>query len=353
MERIKVMIVTVLMVSFSAFAQDRGTMSSSHEERIKSPQEIQAELDRNEVLFKEAQEMFDPWYAGPLLTGGAGMMPPGSLNMQPYFFFTDYYGAWDHKGKTVHGIPHKKQLNPVLGLQTGITRWLDLLINIQGFENWQSHKHSGGFGDTSIFLGFPLLKEGLRRPAVKFVIGETFPSGRYQHLSSHKLGLDSTGAGSYQTSIGLRVSKVVFWSYKHPMRFRGSFGYTIPSNVHVSDFNSYGGGFGTSGRVHPGDSLTANFAFEYSFTQRWVFASDFVYVWSNSTTFRGDPGTTSSGAPASVGGKSNDQLSIAPAIEYNPNANLGFIAGVWFDVWGRSTPKFVSGIVTVTYTVSW
>lgn len=67
-------------IPFLAFAQDGGTTTyeeTTYEEPIKTPEEIQRELEQDEILFKQALEMFNPWYAGPLLTGGAHMMPPG------------------------------------------------------------------------------------------------------------------------------------------------------------------------------------------------------------------------------------------------------------------------------------
>jgi hypothetical protein len=219
--------------------------------------------------------------------------------------------------------------------------------------NEQQGKHGNGFGDSTAGVGFPILVEGLHTPAIRVTFTETFPTGRYQHLSSKKNGLDAAGAGSYQSSFGVRLGKLVFWSYKHPMNLRASFTYTVATPVRVHGFNTYGGGFGTKGTVRPGNSASANAAFEYSFTQRWVFATDLVYTWANATTFHGNPGTKADGTPASVGNGYNDQLSLAPALEYNPYANLNFIGGVWFDVYGKNTSKFISGIISCSYSFSW
>lgn len=314
----------------------------------RSPQQIQHELEQDEAMFKEAKEMFNPWYAGPLLTGSAHMMPPGSGNVQPYIFVTDNYAAWNEDRKSVK-TPSTVTLNPQAIFQFGITDTLDMTIVAQGVENWKQHHSAGGFGDMSVGIGFPILREGLYVPAIRITATERFPTGRYEKLSSKKQGIDGIGGGSYQTTFAFLISKVVFWSYTHPVSLRGSYTYTIPSTVKVHGYNTYGGGHGTNGTVRPGNYQQANFAFEYSFTQHWVFANDFVYVWSNKTKFHGKPGVTSTGAPAAVGSGSNDQLSLAPAIEYNWNSNLGVLAGIWFDVYGRNTAKFVSGIFTVTY----
>jgi hypothetical protein len=319
----------------------------------KTPEEISKELSYDEELFHEAQEMFNPWYSGPLLTGSAHMMPPGSGLIQPYLFVNDNYSAWDSDRNTVD-TPTRVNINPSISpFQFGVTNWMDVSISVQGDINWQRHKWGGGFGDTSVSLGFPILVEGLHTPAIKAAFTETFPTGRYQRLNAHKLGLDSTGAGSYQSTFSLRFSKIVFWSRKHPMNLRATYNYTVPSNVHVHGFNSYGGGHGTRGTVNPGNNSATNIAFEYSFTQRWVFATDAVYTWSNKTTFHGRRGRNADGTTAKVGGGSSDQLSLAPALEYNPSPNLNFVGGVWFDVYGRNTSKFVSGILSVCYVFDW
>lgn len=337
-----------MALPFVAMAQENGEWVEQ-EERIKSPEEIQRELEEDERLFKQAQEMFNPWYAGPLLTGGAHMMPPGSANIQPYIFVTDNYARWDSDRKTIHP-PSLVTLAPsISGFQFGLTNWLDMILILQGSVNWQSGKHGGGYGDMILGVGFPILEETLKRPAIKFVFNETFPTGKYQRLNPRKIGLDATGGGSFVSQLGLRISKLYYWSHKHPVNLRASYSYSIPSNVHVRSYNTYGGGQGTAGTVHPGNFQQADVAGEYSFTQKWVFAMDIVYTWAHKTTFHGTPGRTATGGIASVGGGSSDQLSFAPAIEYNPSASLNFITGIWFDVYGRNTPKFVSGIISVSY----
>lgn len=317
-------------------------------ERIKSPQEIQQNIENIETLFKRAQDMFDPWYAGPLATGGAYMMPPGKANFQPYLYVTENYAAWNSDRKLVH-TPHRTIVNPYASLQFGLAKWLDMNVALQGFINYQQGKRDGGYGDMSVALGFPILVEGLHQPALKFVFGEIFPTGKYQRLSPRKLGLDSTGGGSFQSQFGLRISKIFLWLPKHPINIRASYTYGVPAKVKVRGFNSYGGGFGTAGTVNPGNFQQADAAAEYSFTQNWVLAFDVVYFWANKTPFHGTRGTTSSGAPAKVGFGSTDQLSFAPSLEYNPRPTLNFIAGVWFDVYGRNTPKYFSGILSVSY----
>lgn len=327
------------------------SLAAQEDEPPKSPQEIQKELDEDQRLYERALKMFNPWYAGPLLTGSASMMPPGMMNTQPYAFVTDNYSRFNGERDSVD-VPNTIQFKPLSIFQAGIASWLDAFLSIQAVGNWQSGKQGGGLGDSSLALGFSLYKQTVYVPAFKLVIQETFPTGRYRNLNPTNLGLDGIGAGSFQTAIGLNIGKLVFWDTPHPVNLRLQVQYVLPSTVRVKNFNSYGGGFNTDGSVRPGQSLNISQGTEITLTQRWVLANDIVYTSQGRTRFTGNPGTTATGEPATVGSPSSDSLSLAPAIEYNPNPNLGWIGGVWFSVWGRNTENFIAGVLSVTYTFS-
>lgn len=328
--------ILTLIIPFVLFAQ--------------STQQIQKEINEARRQYEHAKELFNPWYSGPLLTGGAHMMAPGYIGLQPYLFVADNYAVFDGH-YTSHGIPDLIQLNPQINaLQAGITSWLDIALGIQGFCNWQDNKYSGGLGDTAVTLGFPLLVEDLYVPAMKIGIQETFPTGRYQKLTPGKVAVQGIGMGSYQTTLSYRIAKLCFWSTLHPLNLRSTVAYTIPTTVHVKGFNSYGGGYDTRGTVRPGNQLSVSVGMEWSVTQRWVFANDFVYAHHNRTKFSGKKGTTKDGNTAHTGAPSSEQFSLAPAIEYNFSSMLGVLGGVWFSFAGRNSSKFVQGIVSVTYT---
>lgn len=311
-------------------------------EPLVPPEQIEKELTAAEAEFQEAKKMFNPWYTGPLLTPSAHVLPAPHVVIQPYFFYTDNYAQFDKHGKS-HHVSHLEVMKPSLApLQVGITQWMDSTLSFSGVHNHQKGKDYMDWGDTSVSLGFGLLTETAYRPAIKFVVAESFPTGNYQKFRANRANVSSTGSGSYETTFSLNVSKVVWWLSLHPMNFRTSLNYTVNSNVHVKGFNSYGGGAGTHGSVKGGNTFAFDFGYEYSFTKRWVAAIDIVYNYSSKTTFSGS-------TVAPVGGPLNDQLSFAPALEYNFNANSGVLAGVWFTAWGRSAPNFVSGIFSFYY----
>ncbi len=309
------------------------------------PEIIQQQLEEAEAQFWVAKQMFNPWYMGPLITSSANAVPPGDFLVQPYLYVIDVYGKYNTDRHSVE-IPRFVQTNPVLVLSTGILKRWDIYISPQLIYNTQNSQSAVGFGDLGITSGVQLVAESPYNPAVKLQFSELFPTGRYKNLNPNKGGVDAIGLGSYVTSLSLNMSKVIWWIFTHPMSVRTSLNYRISSHVHVTGFNAYGGGYGTDGYVRPGQAFEGDFGYEYSFTQRWVFAFDLVYKYNGKTTFKGNPGITATGATATNTAPFSDQLSLAPALEYNPSGSVGVQGGVWFTVYGRSSNNFASAIIS-------
>lgn len=321
--------------------------TNSEKEAVETPQQIQEQLEKAEAAFKKALNMFSPWYTGPLITPGAGMMAPANGNTQPYLFFIDNYAAFDSHRKSISLPSNLVQVKGSANIQTGITDNFDLNLTFQGQSNWQFNQRGGGYGDMALTGGFLINRQTIYTPAAKFTVGQTFPTGKYKNLDRY--GINSTGGGTYATQFGLGLSKVILWNTTHPMNVRCFFGYTLSTVSYVKGFNSYGGGYGCRGKVRPGNALSCDFGYEVSLNQSWVAAIDVVYTCTNRTKFHGNPGVLADGTAAHVGGGYSDQLSLAPAIEYNFSPNVGVIAGGWFSVYGRNSLHFGAGIISVTY----
>ena len=309
---------------------------------------VDEQLRQAQAEFEVAKKMFNPWYAGPLLTPGAHNVPPGHYVLQAYLFVQDTHAVFN-KDRRSQDIPDIWSVRPVMLFQMGWLSRLDFSISMQGFYKTQSGKDTFYFGDTSLGWGVQLQKEKPYRPAIRFSITESLPTGRYDKLNPAKNGIDATGSGAYTTTFALNFSKIFWWMSTHPFALRGSLSYAVPMVAQVQGFNAYGGGRGTRGRVRPGNSLAIDAAIELSFTQRWVFALDLVYSYQNRSTFSGHKGRTLARQIASVGAPSNDSLSAAPAIEYNPSDHMGILAGVWFTVIGRNSADFIAGVLSVYY----
>lgn len=284
--------------------------SCASAQQIKSPEQIQQELDQAQRDFETAQKMFIPWYTGPLITGSANNAPKGKTNIQPYLYFFWQYGQYQDNRK-LDRVPSIYTLNPLIVLQRGLTDWLDITVIPQGFFRWREGESAQKFGDLSVTFGIQLVKETPSVPSIRFTIGESFPTGKYRHLDPDKAGIDASGSGAYETVFGLNISKILWWFKLHPIGFRFVTSYSIPDhNAKVNDFNAYGGGFGTNGHVRVGNTLNMDIGIEVSITQRWVFATDIAYTYNEKNIFFGNPGLTALGTPAVNGSPTSDQLSL-------------------------------------------
>lgn len=291
---------------------------------------------------------FDPYYTGPLITPSANNLYAQQWFFQPYVFVTDafarYDSSWHH-----HSVEDTITVNPSAFIQYGLTNYFDLTLILNAFYNKKHHQKSFKYGDTGLELGIQLLraKKDTWIPAIRLLIKESFPTGKYEKLNPYKKGVDSSGSGSYETSFYLNIAKTV--CLINPVAFRISLGCTIPTDVNVKEFNTYGGGYNTDGKVTPGYVYTAAFAFEYSFTQKFAYAMDVIYAHANRVKFKGINGTNEDGSAASNVSGSSEQWSLAPALEYNFSEDLGVIAGLWFSVKGKNTIDFISYVASLTW----
>jgi hypothetical protein len=306
---------------------------------------LEKKLTQAEKDFELAQRMFEPYYTGPLLAPGVTIPAPGHFAVQPYLFLTDTYGRYNANGRS-ESIDSIYTVNGTIIAFAGLTKWLGLQL-VAGYSgNWQRSQSGSGWDDPSITLLFPVVQETATRMGVLIGVRESFPAGRYQRLNPNRNGLDATGTGAYRTSFFLNFAKLVWSLPTHPMRFRLSLQYKIPYHVRVHEFNSFGGGLCTNAKVRLPNSIAADFGYEFSITQKWAAALDIVYTYDQKVTFSGFPGRTADCKLAGLGGPSSQNLSLAPAIEYNIGPNSGILFGPWFTVWGRNSSQFAALVLS-------
>jgi hypothetical protein len=309
---------------------------------------IEAELSQAEKDFEIAKKMFSPWYGGRLLTGSGNVLPPGYVNINPQVQVTDYFAAYNNSRKSIP-MTSIIEVNPTLSAGVGIVNRVDINVLLAWDYQAQSDVSFFGWQDNNVKLSFALAKEGVSMPAIKFSIKEIFPTGKYKNLDPEKANVQGLGDGAYKTEFGFNVSKVVWWVLTHPMMFRLSLNYGIASKIKVKNFNSYGGGFGTDGKIDFGNYFKGNAAYEISVTQKIVWAIDVVYEYFGKRTFKGYSGLDADGFPAIVGGPSGDKLSLAPAVEYNFTPDISLISGLWFTILGRNKLDFIAGIISLNF----
>ena len=109
----------------------------------------------------------------------------------------------------------------------------------------------------------------------------------------------------------------------------------------------YGTPSGFRGRAKPGNSFVAIIAGEYSVSRNWVVALDAQYQHDSRTALSGS--VTTSAPPISIRRSfpSRSAVSLAPAVEYNFNGNVGVIVGAIYTVDGRNTDASIIPVAAI------
>jgi hypothetical protein len=285
--------------------------------------------------------LVEPWFTGPLLAPETEVTPISHFGIEPLFSYTVLTGLYDNRWKA-HSFENFYSSSFALWAGIGLTSFMDIAFEPQVFYQWTKSVHSTGFGDIPFDVHFQLCKanDQTALPDLILALRGTIPTGRYSNLNPNKLLTDATGLGSWFPGVTLSTGKLLYLSQRHLLIPRFSIGYLISTPVSVKNFNFYGGGIGTKGTVYPGNVFWWDFSIEYSFNQRWVFALDLFYDQQSKTRFSGTSGWIAPELPATVGYPSLNELSIAPALEYNWSKNIGLIGGCWFSALGRNAYRF-------------
>lgn len=287
-----------------------------------------------------------PWFTGPILAPSAHVIPGGYVNIEPYVFYTVFTGFYDEDWKT-NSVPNFTTVDFEFLVYMGINSWIDFQVVPKAFWYETQGVSTLTFADLPVQLDFQVVNNESNPaiPGLKLYVRETFPTGPYQKGDPERLFTDVTGFGSFETTIGLVTSSLIEFGECHflDLRLNGfvRFGTTVP----IKGISSYGGAVNTDGTIHPGLEWGGIFAFQYNLTRNWAIACDLEGIFANETTFEGFKGFDSPllGFPKSIA------FSIAPAIEYNFNENVGIIAGTWFTFAGQRTPQFFSGVIAINY----
>lgn len=287
-----------------------------------------------------------PWFTGPLLAPAVHTIPQQDADIEPYLYFWSFTGSynknWDYQSSPNFYSVQLQALGWV-----GINSFIDFTIAPQAFYQFTQGERSTQFGDIPFGFDIQLLNEqvGTWWPAIKLGLQAIAPTGKFNNLNPSKLGTDSVGQGTWYPNASIALGRLFLLPNGHFLSPRLVFNYAVPNAVRVKNQNAYGGVVGTKGTVYPGNTFWADLGLEYNLTQHWALAFDLFFTHSNKVRFSGNPGEISPGMPAVMTSPSSEQLSIAPAMEYNLNANMGLISGVWMTVAGRNSSRFITGII--------
>lgn len=302
----------------------------------------------DELRLQESSSVANPpWFTGPLLTPSGHTVPTGHQNCEPYIYWTQTTGTYDGHWKA-HSIKNVNSLLTQFTIQLGALPYTEVDFAPQFVYNDTQGKHMWRVSDLPVTLAFQILKDapGKWYPAIKLRLAANIPLGKYDRLNREKLGTDVGGNGNWEPQVGLVFTNLHHVTSDQYFSWRLFLNYCFPTKMDVRGLNIHGGVPaignipGTRGKVHPGHIFLFLYGAEYSLTKNWVLALDVMYQHNNKRTFKGySPAGT---APK---GPSKELFALAPAIEYNWNANIGIIAGPWFSIAGRNSQRFMSYVV--------
>lgn len=296
------------------------------------------------------QPPYNLWFTGSLLELTPVNLSPGQTAIEPVLVISNTYGKYNSKWEIEH-IKTISSINPIMEFKIGLFPKTELKIVASYISKFQGNKVSSHFQDMLFFLGYQLLKDKKHSitPDLSFFLQLTAPTGKFDKLNPQKAEIDASGQGAYQFGPALAYQKI-FYLPKNYFILYGNIIYLFNSDVKVKGLNTYGGGYGTKGKIQPGQKLFVIISGEYLFNQHWGFNCDIQLLYQRKTSnFIGKLGVTDKEIPAQVGLPSSSQVSLTPSIEYNFSADLGVFGGCWFTVAGRNSAAFTGGFAALVY----
>jgi hypothetical protein len=289
------------------------------------------------------QDRSDAWWTGPLLAPNASTFPAGHALVETYVFDVNSNGQYDTSGRH-EPAAGGHELGSLTYLIYGLTDRVSVGLLPRFYYDeppGAPNSSSPSVGDLGAQLQFGLTSfhEGSWVPATALVLGETFPTGRYDALANPA---DGFGAGVYTTSISWYSQDYLWLPNGRILRVRLDLTYAVSSSASLKDQSVYGTAAGFRGRAYPGDSFTADAAAEYSVTRNWVLATDLVWVHNSSTRLTGTEPAAGGSSAVDLQSGSSEYLAVAPAVEYNFSPRVGVIVGARVFVAGRNTGSSVT-----------
>ncbi|MCI5052290.1 MAG: hypothetical protein MRY21_04015 [Simkaniaceae bacterium] len=306
---------------------------------------------KKNVIHEKTDVPYHPWFTGTFLTPTPVNMEIGHPAIEPSVAVFYNYGTYNDDWGLDTGNS-SVTINPYIDFQFATTKRTGIEIQVQTFTNIRNGKATTNYADTNVLFGYQVADDVKNSwiPDFRFLLEVVFPTGRYQKLDPTKRLDDATGEGAYFVAPNLAFQKLFYLPHNFFI-LHWAFAYFFPaSQATVRGYSLYGGGPNTSGKIRPGQYLTAYLAGEYSLSQNLVlsFETEFFYQLPSST-FTGRAGTLPSGEPATVGTPASSQWVILPELEYSFNEQAGLVFGGWFTLLGRNNKAFASSFLAFLY----
>jgi hypothetical protein len=308
-----------------------------------------------------AKEDECPSTFGPIITDTAIPIEKGKFAIQPTFGLSFVTNSLTQSWRRVSAGGDFKSLGMSAKFTYGLWNNLEVYTVIPYIHNWASNvtepgpngeraTNFGGLGDINLTFKYRLVEEGPVVPTVSAIFAPTFPSGHFQHLNPGRLGMDQLGAGSYNFTTGLNLSK-----YLRPFIFYANFYYTMGTAYSTREDRRplvaaldedgvptaelvEGDPVSTRMRIYPRDFVTVNLAAEYPITKKWIALVELTSTWDGGRLF----GHKANLPPGAL-------LSLLPGIEYMASDKFSLALGVNIDLVGKNTDANITPMLSMVY----
>jgi hypothetical protein len=286
------------------------------------------------------QPLHDAWWTGPVLANSAATLPKGHFLIEPYFYdvISKNQNAWGSRAFILYGLIDRFTVGfiPIIA------------YNQVGDGLSSSHV---GFGDLTPLAQLRLTQfhEGSWVPTSAVQIQQSFPTAPYDRLGNRVS--NGFGSGAYITSVAFNTQTYFWMASGRILRMRFNVLNGFSSHANVQDVSVYGTNSGFRGRAYPGRSVSINAAWEYSLTRNWVPALDVIYRHDGNTSVTGNNSPSSGRGQTAVhlNSGSDDNIGLAPAMEYNWNSSLGVIFGARVIAPGHNTSASFAPVIAINY----
>ena len=258
------------------------------------------------------QSLSDSWWTGPMIANSPAIMPVGHAYVESYAYDVRKPGmnAFGSQTFMLYGLTDKVTVGVIPSF--GYTRL-----------GGGASSSRIGVGDVSLHAQYGLTtfdaKSG--RPAMAVAIEESLPVGKFDNLDRAS---DGFGSGTHTTTLAFYAQDIFWMPNGRILRSRINLSQAFSAPVDVSGLSVYGTQAGFHGKARPGSGFTFDNSWEYSLSRHWGVAVDFLYRHDGRTEVTGADGS----GPVHLTSHASDTFAVAPAVEYNWNANLGVLFGL-------------------------
>ena len=190
-------------------------------------------LKNFDYIKDSSSHTYVPWFTGTPLPPSAVGATPGSPIGAAILFFTVTHGEYQNNWK-LKNVDNTWTVMPFFEFLFGINKYIGIEIYPSIMSNFKNGLSSTHLGDIYARIGFQIARDTPNSwvPDVRILLQENFPTGNYQKLNPRKMGIDSTGTGSFQTGVSL-VAQKLFPIKNNFLLLKWSFIQLFPAPVHV------------------------------------------------------------------------------------------------------------------------